>query len=117
MQDYQRLDIWKKSIDLLVDIYSILKTFPSDEKYALISQIKRAATSIPINIAEGCGRKTTKELANFIHIAQGSASELECEILISSRLHFMNDSDSKALLLRVDELKKMLWSFESKLTT
>ena len=117
MQNYQKLEVWRKAVDLTVDIYSIVKSFPTDERFALVSQIKRAVTSIPINISEGCGRNTSKELAQFVHIAQGSASELECEILISTRLNYISETDSQALLIRIEELKRMLWGLESKLKT
>ena len=115
MQDYQKLTVWQRAVELAVDVYSVIRTFPSDEKYALSSQMKRAVTSIAINIAEGCGRDSQKELANFVHIAQGSASELECELIIAQRLDFLNKNTAEEILVKVLEVKRMLWSFERKL--
>ena len=115
MQDYQKLTVWQRAVELAVDVYSVIRTFPSDEKYALSSQMKRAVTSIAINIAEGCGRDSKKELINFVHIAQGSTSELECELIIAQRLGFLNNSTAEEILDKVLEVKRMLWSFERKI--
>ena len=117
MQDYTKLRVWQQAMDLTVDVYSVVNQFPADEKFALCSQMKRAVTSIPINIAEGCGRDTAKELAHFVHIAQGSASELECEATISERLGFLEETKAQCLREQIVELKRMLWNFEKKLRT
>jgi four helix bundle protein len=77
MRAHRKLDLWQKSVDFVVDIYNVTKTFPADEKFGLISQIRRSAGSIPANIAEGAGRNSDKEFLYFLSNAQGSASEVD----------------------------------------
>lgn len=93
MRPHEKLDIWKLSIDLVVEIYSVTQAFPYEERRGLQSQIRRAAISIPANIAEGAARQSDKEFVRFLHIAQGSASELETELLIAKRLGFISEGD------------------------
>ena len=88
MKDHKDLDVWKQSIVLVEDIYALTKNFPSDEKYGLSSQIKRAVVSVPSNIAEGAGRKGDKEFIQFLYIAMGSLSELETQLILANRLQF-----------------------------
>jgi four helix bundle protein len=88
MNDHKDLDVWKKSMDIVVDIYGITKDFPKDEIYGLTSQIRRAAVSIPSNIAEGAARNTDKEFMQFLYISLGSASEVETQLLLAQRLQF-----------------------------
>lgn len=105
--NHKDLDVWKKSMDLVVEVYDWTTLFPDEEKYGLISQMRRAAVSIPSNIAEGSARKGDKELLQFINIALGSVAELETQYLIVLRLKFsepnaiLNDLliDVKQLLL------------------
>ncbi|TDY11766.1 four helix bundle protein [Meridianimaribacter flavus] len=105
--NHKDLDVWKKSMDLVVEVYDWTTLFPDEEKYGLISQMRRAAVSIPSNIAEGSARKSDKELLQFINIALGSVAELETQYLIVLRLKFsepntiLNDLliDVKQLLL------------------
>ena len=82
MRPHEKLDVWKMSVEFVVEVYECIKHFPSDEKFGLTSQIRRAAVSIPANIAEGAARQPDKEFFHFLAIAQGSASELETELLI-----------------------------------
>jgi len=90
MKTHRDLDAWKNAIALVTDVYKITKGFPSDEKYGLISQIRRSAVSIPSNIAEGAGRNHDKEFIQFLYIALGSLSELETQMIISCNLDFIN---------------------------
>ena len=83
MSEFTKLIAWQRSIDLVEVIYRITKKFPDDEKFNLVSQIRRSAVSIPSNIAEGHGRKTNGEFAHFLRIAYGSSSELETQLIIS----------------------------------
>lgn len=86
MQSYKDLIVWQKSIDLVVEIYRLTALFPSEEKFGLVSQMRRSAVSIPSNLAEGYARKNRKENAQFVNIAFGSATELETQILISKKI-------------------------------
>ena len=91
--EHKDLDVWKYSMDLVEDIYKLSSKFPNDERYGLISQIRRAAISTPSNIAEGCGRKSDKELIQFISIALGSLTELETQYLIAVRLKYVEENN------------------------
>jgi four helix bundle protein len=110
MVDYKNYKVWQKAHELVLDIYQITSTFPKSEQFNLVSQINRASLSVPTNIVEGCGRETQKELIRFLYISSGSAHELEYLILVSSELKFISTKDSKTLLKKIDEIKKMLFS-------
>lgn len=90
---FRKLDVYQNAKRLVVDIYGLLDKFPSDEKYALCSQIKRATTSIPINIAEGFGRFSSKEKVHFIEIAYGSLTETLCELELAVALGYINEKE------------------------
>lgn len=115
MKDFRKLDVWVKSHRLTLILYSITKKFPKDEMFGLTSQIRRASSSIPANIAEGCGRKSDAELARFLQIAMGSASELEYHLLLASDLQYLKNNDYERASSAVIEIKKMLTSFLQKL--
>ena len=93
------MDVWKKSMDLVEAIYKMSKQFPKEEGYGLTSQIRRAAVSVPSNIAEGAARKSDKEFIHFISIAMGSLSEVETQYLLSVRLGFIQESNTINQLL------------------
>ena len=107
MKDHKDLDVWKQSMVLVEDIYALTKNFPSDEKYGLSSQIKRAVVSVPSNIAEGAGRKGDREFIQFLYIAMGSLSELETQLILANRLQFTNSVES--YLSQIEKIKKMLF--------
>ena len=107
MKDHKDLDVWKESMLLAEDIYELTKVFPSEEKYGLSSQIKRAVVSIPSNIAEGAGRKGDKEFIQFLYIAMGSLSELETQLILSDRLQFVDSVE--IYLNQIEKIKKMLF--------
>ena len=90
---HKDLEAWKKSIELVTRIYEVTKSFPEEEKYGIITQIRRAAVSIPSNIAEGAARNSNKEMCYFINIALGSLAELETQLIISEKLHYFNDTE------------------------
>lgn len=115
MRDYKTLIFWEKSLDFSIEIYEKTKKFPAEERYGLTSQLRRAATSISINIAEGCGRDTKKDLVHFIHIAEGSASEVECELIIANRLSYISQQETNTLLQQIDEIKRMMANFKFKI--
>jgi len=110
MKDFRQLKVWEKSHQLALAIYKATKEFPKDELYGLTSQIRRASTSIPTNIAEGCGRNTDAEFARFLQIAMGSASETEYQLLLSHDLGFLNKEQYDKLNIDVTEVKRMLAS-------
>ncbi|MCB5246667.1 MAG: four helix bundle protein [Candidatus Cloacimonetes bacterium] len=91
MYSYRDLDVYKISLDLVLDVYSETQKFPQSEMYGLISQMRRCAVSIPSNIAEGSGRHSTKEFIQFLYVSNASLSELETQLEISKRLGYIND--------------------------
>ncbi len=115
MVDYRKYNVWQKSHRLVIDIYAVTTNFPKTEQFNLISQINRAAVSIPTNIVEGCGRETQKELIRFLYISSGSAHELEYLILLSTDLNFIKKETSEKLLSELIEIKKMLASLIKKI--
>ena len=115
MKDYKNFTVWQKSHQLTLDVYKVLNDFPKDEIFGLISQMKRSSSSIPTNIAEGCGRNSDKDFARFLIIAFGSANELEYQFILSKDLKFIDLETSEKLLFQIEEIKKMLNSLISKL--
>lgn len=107
MHNLKDLKIWNKAIQLSVDVYNATSNFPSDERFGLTSQSRRAAVSIPSNIAEGAGRNSKKEFSNFLGIANGSSYELQTQLIISNRLYLLKDDLLEGLLNQIDELQKM----------
>ena len=101
MATHENLDIWKQSIGFVTNIYLITKEFPADEKYGLVSQMRRSAVSIPSNIAEGAARKSDKEFIYFLYISLGSLTELDTQLIISENLHYFNSSDLRTELKEI----------------
>src|SRR5438552_8207774 len=108
MRPHEKLDVWRKSIDFVVALYKATEAFPKDEKFGLTSQLRRAAVSIPANIAEGAARKSNKEFAHFLSNSQGSASEVETELLIARRLNYLQEASYRPLRSSLDEIGRML---------
>ena len=115
MHNLKELKIWNKAIDLTVDVYKATASFPSDERFGLISQSRRSAVSIPSNIAEGAGRNSNKEFSNFLGISNGSSYELQTQLVISNRLSLMDDNTLNNLLTQIDEIQKMNFAFQKTL--
>ena len=92
MHNFRSLKVWEKSVELSVKTYQLTSCFPTDEKFGLISQMRRASVSIPSNIAEGAGRSSKKDFANFLGFATGSSNELETQMLIANKLKLVSDS-------------------------
>ena len=116
MESYRDLSVWQKSMDLVEEVYSLVKKLPHEEQFALSSQIRRAVVSIPSNIAEGYGRKSKKEYIRFLQIARGSKYEVETQLLICSRLGYLQKTDLSKSLDLCDEIGKMLNTLIKKLT-
>ena len=106
MKNHKDLDVWKKSIDLVAQIYEISKNFPKEEMFGLQSQVRRAAVSIPSNISEGASRNSKKEFIQFLYIALGSASEIETQIIVAQKIGYLKDMEK--MLLNIEDIKKML---------
>ena len=117
MQNFKKLKVWEKSHLLTVSVYKATKAFPKDELYGLTSQIRRASASIPSNIAEGCGRGSNADMARFMHIAAGSATETEYQLLLAKDLEYIDVTEYKELDQSIQEIKRMLTSLIHKLTT
>ena len=117
MRDFRNIEVWRKGHRLALAVYSATSRFPDREKYGLISQARRAASSIPANIAEGCGRTGDAELARFMRIASGSATELEYHLLLARDLGFIASEHHEELDRAVNEVKKMLRGFIKRLST
>ncbi len=113
MKSFKGLIVWQKSIELVKEIYKITNNYPKEEIYGLKSQMRRAVISIPSNIAEGYGRKGTKDYIRFLGIAKGSVSELETQVVISKDLY--KDVDFEKVEFLVEEIQKMLASMINKL--
>ncbi len=110
---YQELKVWQKAIDMVEQTYILINKFPKNEVFALADQIKRAAVSIPSNIAEWSQRGTKKENIYFLHIAKWSAAELETQYIIAERLHFITKADFDKIHDSILEILKMLSSYIS----
>lgn len=108
MRNYQTLDVWKKSMELVKEIYLITQGYPKDELFALTSQTKRAASSIPANIAEGMGRQYKKDTVHFLHIARGSVYELETHLNVAVMVNIINQEKFKTIESMIDEVMKLL---------
>lgn len=117
MRNFRNFSVWSKAHLLTLKIYSITKSFPKEELFGLTSQMRRAAYSIPSNIAEGCGRSTAPDFKRFLTIAAGSSSELEYQLFLSKELGYLSETIFKELEFDTNEIKKMLNSLIRKLDT
>jgi four helix bundle protein len=111
MKDFRKLQVWEKAHFLTLSIYKQTHTFPKEELYGLTSQIRRASSSIPINIAEGCGRGSDKDFARFLQISFGSASETEYLLLLCFELGYLSENNYLESNFSIQEIKKMLAKF------
>lgn len=116
MRDFQQLAIWQRSHQLTLNIYKITREFPREELYGLISQIRRSSSSVPTNIAEGCGRNSLPELKRFLIISSGSASELHYQLILSRDLHYISAQLFKELEDDLIQIKKMIFAYSNKLS-
>lgn len=114
MIDFKTLKIWERSHFLVLIVYSVSAKFPKEEAYGLTSQLRRSATSIPTNIAEGCGRASDAELVRFLVIAMGSSSETEYQLLLSKDLGYLEETEYVELSKELIEIRKMINAFIQK---
>jgi four helix bundle protein len=115
LRGFQALRVWQRSMDLVVESYRISASFPKHEIYGLTSQLRRAAVSVPANIAEGHGRRHMGECLHHLSIANGSLRELETHVRIASRLQYLTDTDLQAILRSAAEVARMLHGLASAL--
>lgn len=114
---YEELIVWQKAMELVEETYRIVKLLPKEEMYALSDQMRRAAISIPSNIAEGQARHSTKEFLHFLSIAKGSVAELHTQYLICVRLHYMANDEIEKVSVLLEEVGKMLNGLILRLST
>ncbi|MDX3912034.1 MAG: four helix bundle protein [Pseudosphingobacterium sp.] len=115
MRDFKKLIVWQKSHCLAINIYKYTSSFPKEEAFGLISQMRRAALSISSNIAEGSAQESHLQFNRFLIIASGSAAELDCQLLLSKDLGFIDESIYVALQQQITEVRKIIHSFKKKL--
>ena len=106
-RSYRDLEVWRAGVDLSVAVYQIAKLLPTDERFGLVSQMQRAATATPANIAEGHGRESTQDFIRFLRIAQGSLKELETHLIIAHKLGYVSDQDLGPVLDETDRIGRM----------
>ena len=116
MRDFKALKVWQKAHQLALDVYRATQVFPPDERFGLTAHLRKSATSIPSNIAVGCGRNTDAVLARFLSIAAGSAAETEYQIMLARDLGFLPNSHHDDLNAQVNEVKRMLNAFIQRLS-
>ena len=115
IETYRDLDIWKKGIEVVKDVYKLTEKFPKQEAYGLVSQMRRSAISIPSNVAEGFKRYHNKEYKQFLHMSLGSCAELETQITIAKELKYIQKSEEVILLEKLDHIGRMITSLLKKL--
>ena len=115
MQDFTKLRLWQKAHELTLAIYKNTEAFPREEMFGMRRQLRDAATSVESNIAEGCGRRTEREFLNFLGMASGSLSELQCRLISSHDLGWIPDASFRGLISQIIAVRKMNWSLQQRL--
>ncbi len=108
VKTYRELVAWNKAMDLVQTVYTLTKSFPTDERFGLITQLRKAAVSVPSNLAEGQGRGSRLQFAQFVSVAYGSLCEVETQLIIASRLHYLKQDDSSLVLDLTGEIGRLL---------
>ena len=108
MWNFRQLDVWKKSFDMVEEVYRMTNSFPKREDYGLSQQLRRAIVGISSNIAEGCGRRTSRDFIQFLHNAIGSAKEVENQLMIAERLNYIDEEEASRLIDEMNRIGKML---------
>lgn len=115
VRSYQDLIVWQKAIDLVVEVYALTRLFPRDERYGLVTQLNRAAVSVPANIAEGHARASGKECAHFLSVARGSLSEVETYLILAARLGMIDSETFDRILANAAEVGRMLHALRQRI--
>ncbi len=116
MQRFTDLKVWQRAHAMALEIYRVTAAFPSDERFGLISQIRRAAVSVSANIAEGAKRRHPADFARFLNVAEGSIAEVECLTLLAKDLKYLSDDAAKPLMSEAEEISRMLNALREKVT-
>lgn len=114
MHNYKKLEVWNKGIELASAIYKVTKNFPKEEKFGIISQMRRCSVSISSNIAEGSGRNSDSEFRQFLNISFGSCSELETQLIISQNLEYLTKDEFEEITAELNEIQRMLFTLIKK---
>ena len=117
MRDFRKLEIWKRSHKAALLLYKVTQEFPTEEKYGLTNQIRRAGVSIPSNIAEGCGHESKKEFARYLQMAAASTSELQYQLILAHELGYLQEDQYAELTRFIEELKKMIFVYTKRIRT
>ena len=117
MHNFKELKVWRAGIEISKATFKLTRAFPAEERYGLISQMTRAAVSIPSDIAEGCGRKSNKELHQFLNISLGSAFELETQCIIAREFNYITDLQFNEISVLLSEIQKMIYGLQKSLNT
>ena len=115
MRDFKKYEVWRLSHKLTLEVYDLTKSFPINEKYQIISQMQRAAYSLPSNFSEGCGRKSDKVFSRFIQICLGSAHELEYFFILSKDLNYISEEVSDEMSQKINIIKRKLFTLDKRL--
>lgn len=113
MHNFKELKVWQKAVDLAVKIYTITKSFPSEEKFGLVSQLRKAGVSIPSNIAEGCAKTSSKSFVNSLEVSLGESFDLETQMMISERVGILDPEISKEMAADLMEVQRMIMGFKN----
>jgi four helix bundle protein len=116
MHNFRELKVWQRAIDFVVKLYELMDTFPKEEKYGLIAQMRRSAVSIPSNIAEGTGRGSNAQFARFLEFSLGSLNELMTQIEIANRVKYFESADYQCLVNELTQISNMLYALYKTLT-
>lgn len=115
MNQYKKLKVWQRSLDLVVEVYKQTGNFPDKEKFGLVIQVNRCVVSIVSNIAEGAGRNSPKEFNNFLGVTLGSSCELETQLIVSNRLGYISAKALNDLTASIEEIQKMIVGLQKSL--
>lgn len=115
MHNFKELKVWQKAVDLAVKIYTVTKSFPQEEKFGLVSQMRRAGVSVPSNIAEGCAKTSTKSFVNSLEVSLGESFELETQMIISERVGILNPEIAREMDSDLTEVQRMIMGLKNSL--
>lgn len=115
MHNFKELKVWQKAVDLAVKIYTVTKSFPQEEKFGLVSQMRRAGVSVPSNIAEGCAKTSTKSFVNSLEVSLGESFELETQMIISERVGILNPKIAREMDSDLTEVQRMIMGLKNSL--